>query len=179
MSLDENLTKKRPGDPILSADWNAVASETVRLDDAKLNRQSIGFQMFRAKQWANETTSGDWQPVISQTVHFETATSLLLVGQGHGLSETSGAALDVVFRVNGAILGHDFDTIDLSWGMGLLHPFGSNTSIWAQIVAIAECPVSSGESLVELVMRRRANGVEDGSVKFSAPTLWLIRLGAS
>ncbi|KOV88202.1 hypothetical protein ADL01_02330 [Streptomyces sp. NRRL WC-3618] len=181
MSLDENLTNKHPGDPIRSKDWNALASETVRLDDTKLNRGLIGVQMLRAPSWNNETTSGDWQPVISQTVNFETGTSLLLVGQGHGLSSTSGVALDVVIRVNGTILGQDDTVGDLSWGAGLLqNSFGGKTSIWTQIVAIAECSVKSGESAVELAMRcRRPDTGKDGSVNFSAPTLWLIRLGAS
>ena len=180
MSLDKNLTDKHPGDPIHSADWNTLASETVRLDATKLNSQLIGIQMLRAAKWANETTSGDWPTVIKETVNFETATSLLLVGQGHGLSDTSGVSLDVAIMVNGTILGYE-DTNDLAWGMGLLQPtVGGNTSISTQIVAIAECPVKSGESVVELAMRcRRPDTVKNGSVKFSAPTLWLIRLGAS
>lgn len=175
MPLDEDLTNKHVGDPIRSVDWNALASETARLDGAKLNRGLIGVQMLRGN-WENETSSVDWQPVISQTVTFQTPTKLLLVGQGHGFSGTSGVALDVVISVNGTILGRE-GAGDLAWGMGLLHPdFGGNTSIWTQIVAIAECPVPSGASSVELAMRRRG---PSGAVKFSAPTLWLIRLGAS
>lgn len=180
MSLDENLKNKHAGELIRSEDWNALASETARLDGAKLNRGLIGVQMLRAPSWNNQTSSGDWQPVISQTVNFQTATKLLLVGQGHGLSDTSGVALDVVSRVNGTILGQATGD-GFHWGMGLLHPsFGGNTSIWTQIVAIAECSVESGASMVELVMRcRRTGGVNGGAVQFSAPTLWLIRLGAS
>ncbi|MER6556442.1 hypothetical protein ABT300_01535 [Streptomyces sp. NPDC001027] len=178
MSLDKNLMNKNSGDPIKSADWNALASETARLDEAKLNRGLIGVQTLRAG-WENQTTSMDWKPVINQTVRFETGTSLLLVGHGHGLSDTSGVALDVAIRVNGTVLGQE-GSGNLAWGMGLLHPFfGNNTSIFTQIVAIAQSPVKSGDSLFELVMRcRRSEGVNGGSVKFSGPTLWLIRLGA-
>jgi hypothetical protein len=179
MPLDENVTKKRPGDSIRSADWNALAAETVRLDTAKLNSQSIGIQMRPGLEWENERTSGDWHMVAKETVTLKTATSFLLVGQGHGLSNASNVSLDVAIRVNGTILGREAKS-DLVWGMGLVSPVTSgNTSIWTQIVAIAECSIPSGESAVELVMRCRKPDGAGGSVKFNAPTLWLIRLGAS
>ncbi|GHH85430.1 hypothetical protein [Streptomyces capitiformicae] len=180
MSLDENLTNKQPGDLIRSKEWNILASETVRLvDAAKLNSQLIGIQMQRGLEWENERTSGDWHMVAKETVNVETDTSFLLVGQGHGLSNASNVSLDVAIRVNGKILGHEA-TNDLFWGMGLVSPTVSgNTSIWTQIVAIAECSIPSGESGVELVMRCRKPNGGGGAVKFNAPTLWLIRLGAS
>ncbi|WP_055712009.1 hypothetical protein [Streptomyces torulosus] len=181
MSLDKNLTEKKSGDLIRSADWNAVASETVRLDDVKLDRGLIGIQMLQAPSWDNKTSSRDWQPVIRHTVNLEPGTELLLVGQGHGLSEVSGVALDVVITVNGTLLGQE-DTNGLAWGMGIHQPVGKiNMSIWTQIVVIAEWPAEmSGVNEVVLAMRcRKEESVKDGSVQFNAPTLWLIRLGAS
>ncbi|MEU6806589.1 hypothetical protein [Streptomyces neyagawaensis] len=181
MPLDENITKKRSGDPILSADWNAIAAETVRLDDVKLNRGLTGIQMLQAPKWENTTASEDWQTVISHTVNLESGTELLLVGQGHGFSDFSGVALDVVIMVNGTILGQEDTKNGFAWGMGVHQPVGITTSIWTQIVVIAEWPsVMSGENEVALAMRcRRQNEEKGGTVHFSAPTLWLIRLGAS
>ncbi|WP_405774882.1 hypothetical protein [Streptomyces sp. NBC_01538] len=180
MSLDKKLTEMRSGDLIRSTDWNALASETVRLDDVKLNRGLIGIQMLQAPSWENKTSSGDWQPVIEHTVNLQPGTELLLVGQGHGISDRSGVALDVVIMVNGTVLGQE-DTNGLAWGMGVHEPVGKiTTSISTQIVVIAEWPAEmSGENEVVLAMRcRKVESVQDGSVQFSAPTLWLIRLGA-
>lgn len=175
MSLDNNLTKKNPGDPIKSADWNALASETVRLDAAKLNSQSIGFQMLQANDWANATTSTEWTPVISSgEVKFDTPTSLLLIGQGHALSEIQGVALRVAIRVNDTVLAMGPNG---PWGGGYLYSGSTpNPNNWIPIMAIAGCPVPQGKSKVELVIRREGG---NGTVKFNGPTLWLIRLGAS
>ncbi|MFD9118732.1 hypothetical protein ACFU6M_07300 [Streptomyces bottropensis] len=181
MPLDKDLTNKNSGDLIRSADWNALASETVRLDDVKLNRGLVGIQMLQAPKWENETASADWQTVISHTVNFESGTELLLVGQGHGFSDFSGVALDVVIKVNGTILGQEDTKNGFAWGMGVHQPVGSTTSIWTQIVVIAEWPsVMSGDNEIALAMRcRRQNEEKGGTVYFSAPTLWLIRLGAN
>lgn len=174
MPLDENVMKKRPGDRILSADWNALAEETVRLDaTTKLKNQSIGFEMLRAQSWENVSTSNEWTPVISsEEVEFDTPTSLLLIGQGHGHSDTQGVVLSVTIRVDGKILAMDEDG---PWGGGFLQS-GSPPNTWIPITAIAGCQVPQGKSKVELVIHRSG---QSGKVKFNAPTLWLIRLGAS
>ncbi|MET9846901.1 MULTISPECIES: hypothetical protein [Streptomyces] len=180
MSLDENLTNKQPGDPIRSKDWNALASETVRLDAAtKLNSQAIGFQMLKAKEWSNVSTSGEWTPVIrDEGVNFDTPTSLLLIGQGHASSDTQGIALRVAFRVDNTVLGLGPESSTDPWGAVYLNP-GTTPNSWVPITAIAGCPVPKGKRKVELVMRREGPAGTSGTVKFNAPTLWLIRLGAS
>ncbi|SHH84862.1 hypothetical protein [Streptomyces sp. 3214.6] len=176
MSLDKNLTQKIPGDPIKSSDWNALAAETVRLDAAtKLNSQSIGFQMLQGNSWDNWTAPGDWMPVINKTLDFDTPTSLLLIGQGHGHSDSRELSLRVAIRVNDTLLGLDKES--RIWGGGFLSPFTDTQDVWFPITAIAGCPVPKGKSKVELVIR--CEGQDNGSVALNAPTLWLIQLGAS
>ncbi|KUN83656.1 hypothetical protein [Streptomyces griseoruber] len=166
MSLDKNVMNKNPGDPIKSADWNALASETVRLN------QSIGFHMLQAKAWSNATTSTDWTPVINETVKFDTPTSLLLIGQGHGSSDTQQISLRVAIRVNDTILASDPNG---PWGAAFLY-FANTVNNWVPLTAMAGCPVPQGTSKVELLIRREGT---TGTVKMNAPTLWLLQLGTS
>ncbi|MFF7838258.1 hypothetical protein ACFZC6_05490 [Streptomyces ossamyceticus] len=167
MSLDRNLTNKKTGDPIKSSDWNALASETVRLS------QSIGFRMLQATLWENLTTANGWTPVINQEVPFDTPTSLLLIGHGHGSSETAGVHLRVAIRVNGTVLGPP----DSNGPVGAAFlSFSNSVNNWVPITAIGGCPVPQGPSRVELVIRREG---PVGTVRLNNPTLWLIQLGAS
>jgi hypothetical protein len=197
MTLDNQLGTKKPGDPILSSDWNAVANETIRLDSAKLDQaggtvsglltatgglnasalvsNSLGLSVFTPGDgaWGHEASSET--TVITAVLKYPVKTSVLIVGHGHAHStsdQQNAQAVVLQLYLDGVPTNKDKDK---NWGVGYLSvPFKA----WGPIVTIGSAnlePTQDGHR-VELKFRPADPG--SYTVGLNGPTMWVVRLGS-
>jgi hypothetical protein len=200
MALDENITHKAAGDPIKSADWNALAAETNRLDAAKLDTvggtlsglltaagglstpslfsPTVGIQLLKPADgsWSHQAGSGNVM-VIDQRINLERATSILALGHGHGSTqlqnENHRLVLDIA--VDGAATALNQEGTN-PWGVGLAQSVPSG--LWVPIITVGSCQLAAGTHRFQLRIRNAADS-PGGFVYLNGATLWLAFLGAA
>ncbi|WP_033340963.1 hypothetical protein [Catenuloplanes japonicus] len=202
MPLDKKIAEKASGDPIASADWNTLATETIRLDTAKLNTtggtvaglltaaaglasptlrsDSLGITLLTPDNdvWNHKTDTSAGRAVISRSVEFAVPTTVFLVGHGHASTDagTSAAkrAVHADIRMDGALLN---PVRESTWGSIFLN---LPTGTWATMVTLASANVPKGKHTFELWLRAidsAASGADKYAVSLHGPSLWLARLG--
>jgi hypothetical protein len=200
MALDENITQKAAGDPIKSADWNALAAETNRLDAAKLDTvggtlsglltaagglstpslfsPTVGVQLLKPADgsWGHQAGTG-YVSVIDQQINLERATSIFALGHGHGSTQGPNPEHRLVLEiaVDGAATTLNQEGT-AQWGVGLTESVPSG--MWVPIVTVGSCQLAAGTHRFELRIRN-ASDRPGGFVYLNGPTLWLAFLGAA
>ncbi|MFJ3773467.1 hypothetical protein ACIPX0_17385 [Streptomyces sp. NPDC090075] len=191
MTLDKNTANKAPGDPVRSADWNDLAAAVLRHETDKLDisggtvtgsltvqggltaPQSLGVQLLKPDngQVNFDNIGIAWRgmaTMISQQIQFQTDTTLLLIGHGHGTTPSVSEALTMRIVVDGVATNSEGAN---DWGSGYL---AVQEGTWVPVTAIGTVQVPAGSHTVQLT----ATCSNTVSASLRAPTLWVIRLGA-
>ncbi|MFG2970137.1 hypothetical protein ACGFZS_43405 [Streptomyces sp. NPDC048288] len=189
MTLDQNTADKAPGDPVRSADWNDLAAAVLRHETGKLDLtggtvtglltaqggltapQSLGVQLLTPEQASFDNITVSEVKMINRDVPFQTDTTLLLVGHGHGTTADVNHPLTMRIKVDGVTTG-TFDGEGVEWGRGYL---AASKDTWLPITAIGTTRVLAGTRNLQLTA---SGGAPEAMASLHEPALWVIRLGA-
>jgi hypothetical protein len=203
MALDKNIAAKKSGDPIVSADWNTLATETIRLDSAKLDvnaggtvaglltaaaglnaasvhSETLGVNLFTPQldKWDFTTDLAAGVDVITGNLTLSAPTSLIVIGHGHGSTaagtQAAKRALALEIRMDLRVLN---PVRESTWGICYLSP---PTGSWFPLIAVGTVKAPPGEHRLDLVLRATDSpnsGPEKYSVNLNGPSLWVARLG--
>ncbi len=126
-----------------------------------------------ATQWTQGTASSDYTPVIERQLVLETATSILVIGHGHGQVQSPEGQLHVGIRIDGEFLHPWADTPWEKSGAGGWGIIASEQSV--PVVAIETAVLPPAEHVIELGIRS-PDGVP---AFFYGPILITILLGSA